>query len=106
MLHGEELREFDELDSQNNGSTNAHLKEIQEVLLAYFPSLNAVTKQKFTMGCAMRNPHAVLFKRFTVRLTKINNYLPMFPRSDGSNNMDEAEHNKIILHAAPNRCYK
>ena len=36
MLRGEALKEFDKFVSQNNGTTNAHLNHIQEVLLGYF----------------------------------------------------------------------
>ena len=37
MLHGEALREFDESASQNSGTTNYHLKFIQEGLLGFPP---------------------------------------------------------------------
>ena len=37
LLNGGDLREFDELSGQNNGTTNAHPKNIMEGLLGYFP---------------------------------------------------------------------
>ena len=33
IIHGEELREFNEFVSHNNGTENTHLKQIQEGLL-------------------------------------------------------------------------
>ena len=39
LLHGEAIREFDKLSSQNAGTNIAHLKSIQEGLLGYsFPN--------------------------------------------------------------------
>ena len=38
MLHVEDLREFDQSSSQNNGTTNAHLKHITEGLLGSPPN--------------------------------------------------------------------
>ena len=42
------------------------------------------------------------FKIFVVRLADINNYISLFPGSDKSKTMDEAELNKILLHYVPN----
>ena len=39
MLHGEAIRDFDELSCQDAGTKNTHLKFIQESLLVYFPRL-------------------------------------------------------------------
>ena len=36
LLHGEALREFDELSSQNTGTKNAHPRSIQETLIGIF----------------------------------------------------------------------
>ena len=35
MLHGGSLQEFDDLEIQNSGTKNPHLKSIQEVLLGH-----------------------------------------------------------------------
>ena len=42
------------------------------------------------------------FKIFVVRLADINNYISLFPGSDKSKTMDEAELNKILLRYVPN----
>ena len=43
MLCGQALMEFDKLQSQYGGTTNNHLKIIQEGLLEYFFLINALT---------------------------------------------------------------
>ena len=79
LLRRESLREFDKLSSQNAGTNVAHLKFIQEGLLSYFFLINAVSKQKRAMRRTMCKPRDLPFKRFAVHLTKLNNYLPLFP---------------------------
>ena len=71
ILRGEVLQEFDELASQNTGSKNSHLKFIQEVLLGYYFSINALSKKKRVMCCAIRKPRDIPFKRFPARLTEL-----------------------------------
>ena len=51
---------------------------------------------------AMRKPCNMYFKRFTARLTEIDNFLPLFPGSDPTKNMPAKELNDILLHAVPN----
>ena len=40
--------------------------------------------------------------RYTARLTKLNEYIPLFPGPDDSKNIEEEEMNKILLHSVPN----
>ena len=56
LIHGEEIQEFDELTSQNTGTSNAHLNFIKEGLLGHFFQINALSKQKRAMHRAMRKP--------------------------------------------------
>ena len=79
MLHGEAIRDFDELSCQDAGTKNTHLKFIQEVLVGYFFPINALSKQKRAMRRAMRKPRDLPFKHFAARLMELNNYLPLFP---------------------------
>ena len=50
----------------------------------------------------MRKPPDLPFKRFDARLTGLNNYLPIFPGSNASNNMSPEELNEIILQTVLN----
>ena len=102
MLRGQALREFDELQSQNSGSTNNHLKLIQEVLLEYFTPINSISKQKHTMRRTMRKPRSINFKRFAARLMEISNFLLLSPGLDVSKKITHEELNEILLHAVPN----
>ena len=106
MLHGESLREFDELASQNNGMASYHLKHITDSLLGYIPPINALSKKKRTMHRAMRKPWYLTFKCFIARLTELNNCLPLFPRSSNANKMTPKELNEILLLATPNSWVK
>ena len=54
------------------------------------------------MRGAMRKPCNISFKRFTERLTKINNFLPLLPVSDTTKKMPAKELNEIPIHAVPN----
>ena len=87
LLHGEALREFDKLASQNSGRTSARLKFIQEGLFGYLPSINSLSKQKRIMCRAILKPQYLPFKRFPARLTEMKNYLTVFPTSSDSKNM-------------------
>ena len=102
MLSGQALREFSELQSKYIGTTNNHLKLIQEGLLECLFPINAISKKKRTMRRVMRKPQSMTFKHFASRLTKINNFLPIFPVSDTSKKMEMGELNEIILNAVPN----
>ena len=87
MLRGGKLQEFDELASNNNGTTNTHLKQIQEDLLGYFFPINALSKQNRAIHRGMSKPRALPMKIFAARLTELNNYFPLFPGSDNSRKM-------------------
>ena len=50
----------------------------------------------------MRKPLSMTCKRSTVRLTEINNFLPLFPGLDASKKMEMKELNDILLHAVCN----
>ena len=102
MLRGESLREFDVIASQIGSTANGHLKQIKEILLSYFLSLNALNKQKRAMRRAMRKPQHLQFKIFAARLTELNNYLPLLPGSSAAKKMDPEELNEILLRAVPN----
>ena len=102
MLSGEALQTFYELYSQNNGTTNAHLKEIQESLLVYFIPLNAVSKQKCVMHRNIPKPHGFPFKIFSARLTELEKFLPMFPGLYDSKSMNKYNLNEVLLHIVPN----
>ena len=78
MLRGGALREF-ELSSQNNGTTNAHLKHIVEGLIRCFYPIKSIFKQKRAMCHAMCKPRDLPLNLFTAQLTELNNYLPLFP---------------------------
>ena len=54
------------------------------------------------MCLAIKKTRAVPFKIFAARLAELNNYLLLFPGSDKSKNIDEAELNNILLHDLPN----
>ena len=102
MLHGQELSEFDKIQSQYGGAASNHLKLIQEGLLEYLFSINALSKKKLAMRRTMRKPRSMSFKHFAARLTEINNFLTLFPGSDASKKMEMEELNKILLHVVPN----
>ena len=50
------------------------------------------------MRRAMSKPRKILFKRFSDRLTELNNYLPLFHGLRASKKIPPEELNKIILH--------
>ena len=102
MLHGQALREFDELQSQYGGATNNHLKLIHEGLLEYFFPINALSKKNCTIRHAMCKNRSMTFKSFLARLTETNNFLPLFPVSEASKKMEMEELNDILLRAVPN----
>ena len=102
LLRGEALQEFDKLSSKNAGTKRTHLKFIQEGLLSYFFPINALSKHKCAMRRAMRKPRDIPFKRFTVCLTELNNYLPFFLGYSAAKNMPPEYLNEILLHAVPN----
>ena len=68
MLRVQALMEFDGLQSQYVGSTNKHLKLIQEGLLDYFFPVNFLSKKKRAMERAMRKPRSMILKHFAERL--------------------------------------
>ena len=69
ILRGEVIWEFDNLSIQNNSSNNAHLKEIQGVLMDYFFPMNHISKQKISMRRLINKPHALTMKRLAAHLT-------------------------------------
>ena len=79
MLRGKTLREFNELQSKYGGSTNNHIKLIQEGLLEYFFPIDSLSKKKRAMRRAMSKPWSIIFKHFAARLMEMNNFLPIFP---------------------------
>ena len=101
ILHGEALRKFDELTSQNNASINSQLNHIKEGLLGFF-SINALSKQKRAMRFIMRKPQSISSKYFSVQLTEINNYLPLLPGSINDKKMALEDPNKTLIHAVLN----
>ena len=101
MLHGKIPREFDEISLQEN-TTNNHIKHILDILLDYSPTLNTLSKKKQAIRRVIRKPSDMPLKHFVAQLTKINNFLPLFPGSDASKNIPPEELNEIILHAVPN----
>ena len=56
LLHGEALREFDDLAGQVAGTTNVHLKYIKEGLLRYFSPISTITKQNRDDMCYAKKP--------------------------------------------------
>ena len=104
MLRAEALIKFDELTSQNCGTTNAHPKHITEGLLGYSPLINALSNQKRVMRRTMNETRKIMFKNFDAQLTGINNYMPHFPGSIEAKKMGPEELNKILLHAVTNGC--
>ena len=97
LLRGEPLQEFDELESQNSGTKNYHLKHIQEGLLSYLLPINALYNQKRAMRHAMCKTLNIPFKRFTTQLTCLNNHLLLFPGSSNTKNTAPKELNDILL---------
>ena len=63
MIRGESLRKFDNITSQNNRTTNANIKEIQQGLLAYFLLINTIPKKKI----ATIKPNDISMKRFSAQ---------------------------------------
>ena len=74
LLCGEALREFENPERHNNGSTESHLKEIQEVLIEYPPPTNAIRNQKRSMFRSMKKPRAIPMKRLVTRFTELKNF--------------------------------
>ena len=105
MLRGQELREFDELQSQHVGATNNYLKLIQEGLLEYFFPINAISKKKRAMRRVMRKHWSTSFKSFAARLTKSKNFLSILPGSEAYNKMEMEDINEILLHTVSNVWY-
>ena len=81
---------------------NTHLKFIQEGLLSYFFTINALSKQKREMRRAMHKPQDIPFKCFSTRITELNNYLPLFLRYSTTKKIPPEELNEILLNAVPN----
>ena len=102
MLCRQVPRKFDELQSQNGGSTNNHLNIITEGLLEYILPINSLYKQKRVTRHAMRKSQIMTFKRFAARFTEMNNFLQLFPGLDVTKKMTHEELNRILLHAVPN----
>ena len=50
----------------------------------------------------MRKPRYILFKRFSARLSELNNYFPLFPISSTAKKMDPEELNDILLQNVSN----
>ena len=73
LLCGESFWAFDELEIQNNGTSNEHLKFIQEGLLGYFPLIDTLSKQNRVMHHVMCKPRETLFKLFDTHLMEVNN---------------------------------
>ena len=96
LLCGEAIREFDNLVSHNNGTTNPHLKEIQEVLLDYFFPTNALIKKNIPMRQSTKKTCVLPMKILVVHITNLNNYLVSFPGSNNYKNMEEEDLNKIL----------
>ena len=106
MLNWKSIIYFDELSSHNTDTINYHLKHIMEGLLGFLPPINSLSKQNCAMRCKIFKPQSISFNIFTILLTKINNYLRLFPRMSDDNNMDSSEQNKILLHNIPNNYAK
>ena len=70
ILCGEVLREFGVLASQVGSTANDHIKLIKDILLGYFPPINALNKQKRAMRRAMPKPQDLLLKRFLLNWRK------------------------------------
>ena len=102
LLRRKSLREFDNLASQNNGTTNSYLMKTQEGLLDYLFPINSLSKQKRAIRCYMNKPHTLSINILTAFLTELNNYLPLFPGSNASKNMKGEELDRILLHTTPN----
>ena len=68
LIRGEVLREFEELEIQVSSMTNKHLNFIKEDLLEYLLPINALSKQKRVMCCAIRKPWDPDFKIFAAQL--------------------------------------
>ena len=64
--------------------------------------IDALSKQKRMVRCAMRKPQNLPFKIFSAQLTELKNYLPLFPGSSNANTMPPEEINYILLHTIPN----
>ena len=64
--------------------------------------MNTLSKQKRAMRLAMSKPRYMYFKRFTARLTEIDNFLPLLPGYEPTNKINTKELNKILLHTVPN----
>ena len=65
-------------------------------------TINALSKKKREMRRAIRKPQDIPFKRFSTRLTELNNYLPLLPGSRAAKKMPPEELNEILLRAVPN----
>ena len=99
MLYRQSQRDFYELTSQNNGTTNGQLEYITECLIGCFFPINALFNQNCAMRSAMHKAQIVTFNIFAARLTEMNNFIPISPVSDASKNMPSEDLNKILLHA-------
>ena len=64
--------------------------------------MKSLSKQKRAIRRAMRKPRDMSFNPFAARLTKINNFLPLLPESDHTENMPDEELNKILLRVVLN----
>ena len=102
MLREEGIIQLDELASKKNGTKSAHLKHIQEGLIGYLTLINALSKQKRVMRREKCKHQDILFKRFTARLTELNNYLTLFHGSSYTKNMPPEYLTKILLYDVPN----
>lgn len=69
---------------------------------AYFSPINALSKQKCVMHRAMRKPCTLNSRHYASGLTKLNNYLDIFPRSYATNKMGKVELDENLLRSMPN----
>ena len=97
MSRWQALKEIGEFVSQNNGSTNEHLKNIAEDLLGYFFPINALSEKKRAMRRVMCKPQIMAFRSFHARLTEMKIFLPLFTVLDTFNNITVKELNDILL---------
>ena len=63
--------------------------------------MNVISKHKRAIRRAMHKPQGMHFKRFTAKLTEINNFIHLFPGSDATKNIPSEELNEILLHVVP-----
>ena len=58
------------------------------------------------MCCLMHNPRSLNIRHFESRQDELNQYLVVFPGSNGPNKIGEVGMNEILLYRMPNGCIK